>query len=685
MALHFESDRVSRRELLGGMAAGGAVWLSGCGGDGDGSDGSGENGGGGSESEEWEGAYAFVADLNPTEMNWLSPATPLRTLLYPPGQTVGPDGEFVSHLVESIEVGPEATTVRLVGDASWSNGEPMLGEDLGKFLELRRIMGPDPARVESGEVVPADWRHAWTGFEWDGRELVIESVPRLRDLATPFDVRSYLNSEVGRRSRFYYSGMWSTYQEEYANPWESEQRHEEAASWVVSTLNNPVVLNDNLRQSENVVSSGPWKLELVSSDDLRLVPHEGYPGMPGLTNFSKLRVVPAAHIDRASAVMRAGDGDAFQPKLGASGFFLKRGAVEQFPESVRQFDAAVSGGRGLILNHARDEVLADRRVRAAFMHLFDRGRLAENAREFGFKPVGIPGLDPAPADGTYYSEDVVSGLLDYERDFEEAARLLRAADFRKEGETWLKPDGSEFELPIMIVQSAQQDAPAPLMAQDLESRFLEFGISAQMVPLEQTSASQNFRNGEFTVAFDPWGASITTHRPYNRGATRYASAVGFRFNQRQQMGMFQPALSDLIESSDAISVIDPEDPENSGLRVGSLEPLKQFTVEAPPVGEPDGSLQEYPVVYLAARAVSNLGWGDAETDRQEALDTLLWVYNYDLPYLEISMEVPKMYHDVADWAIPAPDSPFWRSTTPIGGTAGIETALLHGEITAKEA
>jgi peptide/nickel transport system substrate-binding protein len=298
--------------------------------------------------------------------------------------------------------------------------------------------------------------------------------------------------------------------------------------------------------------------------------------------------------------------------------------------------------------------------------------------------VDVPGLDPVAE--SRYADDVVSGLRRYEGGTERAAELLRDAGFTKSGGTWKQPDGSDFKLPILVVQQASMDRPAPLMIQTIEGQLNSFGIGAQMVPLEQSSASEKFREGDFTTTLDSWAVALGNGRPYNRAAVRYGSAVGFRFNMRPQLGFFEDSLPSIVEESDGISWTNPESPSDSGIKAIDPEPLKQITVEAPPVGEPEGQLQEHPVAYLAVKALSEWAWEgeeSEETDQQAALERLLWVYNYDLPHFEITRTVPQIYHDVSEWNIPDPEDDTWRYNGPRAYPSGIVGAFLHGKIEAK--
>lgn len=658
-------DYLSRRRLLGGLAASGTAAFAGC---------SNRN------SDSGEGpVYRFLARISPTQTNWLHPRPPLDTLLYPPGQTLRPDGTVVPHTVESIDVDPRKTTVRLREGATWTNGEQLLGEDLGKFLELERALGPRPDRVRTGEIVPTRWQYAFTEFEWDGRELVLRSPNgRVADVAAEYGVWSYLNGEVGRRSRFYYDSIYTEFTSKFPDPWESAATHEEVRTYLQPMLDSPVFVNDGLRNPENVVSSGPWKLDTVGANRVELLPHEGHPTTWEGPAVPRVRIDPTNTIDLAVAALNSDQGDAFQPRIGGTGRFIQASAAADLPDHIRQFPGKIMKGAGVIANHGQNELLADRRVRAALMYAIDREETARNAHKVGYRPIEVPGLSPGAT--SRYSDDVVSGLRAYGQDQEKAAKLLAAAGFTKEDNVWITPGGTEFSLPILTVQEARIDRPSPLLVQSLEGQLTSFGIQAQLVPLEQAAASDKIQNGRFQLTADPFTVVHNIGTPYNRAAVRYASAVGFHGNRRPQLQFFDEELTSLVEESESVSWQNPENPGRSGIVVSDPEPLKRLTVEAPPLGEPDGALQDHEIVYLAARALTDWAWEGHESSQQEALETLLWVYNYDIPHFEIAHVVPQLYHNVDDWAIPDPDDDIWRYNGPRGYASALDGALLHGRI-----
>lgn len=656
---------IRRRQLLGTLAASGTLAIAGCGG-------GGNAGGEGTEGPE----YTFLADIQPTEVNWARPPPPLDLLLYPPGQTVAPDGEVVEHVVESTEIDPGRVRLRIREDVTWSNGDPVLAKDLGRWFRMFRALGPDPQRVERGEVVPDDWRFAVTGVEWDGRELVATTPDGLlQRLTTPFDVWSFFNARAGSTPRAYFDGMYSTYTEKYADPWASEKRHENAKAFLGVGLSNPAVANPDLRDPANVVSCGPWQVDRVAANGVRMRPHPGHPTVPRAANWQHLLIEPVTNINKAAAALKANAGDAFQPKLGGTNRFFSPNTSATFPQNFRQWDGKALEGQGLLLNRS-NEVLADRRVRAALLSVATPAELAESGHSIGERPVDVPGL--AAVDEGRLPDAVASGLRRYGPDRDRAAELLRAAGFSRSNGTWHGPDGSRFELPVLRGIPTRLDRPAPLLVQAFVSRLGEFGIEARMLPLEQTVAQKRFEAGDFVAALHTWPVLLGNGYPYHRAAWWYANAVGFGVNRRPQMGLFGEELTRLVDHHDSIGWTNPDRPETSGISVADPEPLKELTVEAPPVGEPDGSLREFPVVYLAIQVLTEWSWDG--TDGQDATATLVWVYNYDLPYLELTRTVPQLYHDTADWNVPPPDDPVWRHDGPAGYPSAIAGALQRGAI-----
>lgn len=664
---------LGRRAVLAGIAASGAVPLAGCGNGGNGGDG---NPGGGDGR-----TYTYLARIRPNSVNWALPPPPMPALLYPPGATIHPDGTVEPQIASSTEITPQRVALTIREGVTWTNGDPILAKDFGRWLEMFRVQGPAPADVERGAVVPADWRHAFTEIGWDGRELVATTPDGLLErLTTRFEVWSFVNGNVGATPRAYFEDIWSTYKAKYRDPWGDAKTLENARGFLQVALANPTIENPELRNAANVVSSGPWQVETAHANEIRMRPHDGHPTMPAGANWPTLLIKPSNQIDKAIFALKAGEGDALQPKIGGINRSLNPRAHESLPENVRKWDAKPFAGQGLLLNRKHDS-LADRRVRAALAHLADRPRLAETLNRIVERPVGVQGL--AGFDETVLPEGLRTSLRSYDRNTDRSAELLREAGFSKSGGSWQTPDGETWTLPVFkqLPELRVMRPPSPLLADAFVSELQAFGIQSELLGLEAAIAQKRFERGDFHVVMHPWPVLHRNGNPYHRAAWWYASAVGFGVNRRLQLQLFEDELPRLVAENDGLRWKRPDDADRSGIVVRDAEPLEQLTVEAPPVGETDGSLQSYPVVYLAVNAMTSWSWDEAK--RQEALEKLLWVFNYDLPHIEFTLTVPQLYHDTSEWDVPAPDDPAWRYIGPGGYPSGIASALQRGAIKAK--
>lgn len=664
---------VGRREVLATLATGAGVSLAGCGGTG----GTGPGNGGGGPGP----TYTFLAKIQPDSVDWAIPPPPLSTLLYPPGATIRPGGEVDNQLVASTEITPDRVELTIREGVTWTDGTPVLGKDLGRWLRMFRVLGPDPAAVESGSVVPTDWRFALTSIEWDGRTLVAKAPSGLLErLSTRFEVWSFVNGKVATTPRAYFGGIWSTYTETYSEPWRSESRLENARRYLRPALHNPTIENPGLREADNVVSSGPWQIESAHVNEIRMVPHDGHPTMPEGANWPTLRIRPTNQIDKAVLAMKSGAGDAFQPKHGGINRSLNPPAHESLPDTVRAWDGKAFSGQGLLMNRKHD-VLADRRVRAALAYVAENAQLATTLNRIVERPVDVQGL--SGFDGSALPKTVRTPLRSYDRNTERAAELLREAGFTRRNGNWHTSGGETFELPVFkqLPELRVMRPPSPLLANAFVKQIEAFGISTQLVALEPAVAQKRFDQGDFHVVMHPWPILHANGHPYHRAAWWYASAIGFGVNRRRQLQLFDADLATLVRENEGLRWKRPQHPESSGIAVVDPKPLKQLTVEAPPVGEPEGSLEDHPVAYLAVNATTKWSWD--EQKRQEALERLVWVFNYDLPHIELTRTVPQLYHDTQDWKVPGPDDPIWRYNGPAGYPSGIAGALLHGKIEAK--
>jgi hypothetical protein len=171
------------------------------------------------------------------------------------------------------------------------------------------------------------------------------------------------------------------------------------------------------------------------------------------------------------------------------------------------------------------------------------------------------------------------------------------------------------------------------------SQLRSFGIDATL----QTYSGGNFRSQKNAGELNAWPAE------YGLG---YASTVqsiwywmGRRLDWAKNHWRFYPQ-----EQVDQIEWSDGNQPETN--RPSTYEP---YVVRAPPVGEPDGALQDYQVAKRGMQA----RFPTSEEQFTENVKVLSWVFNYQMPVFPIANQRAQHFMDTAHWNWPAEDADEW--------------------------
>jgi peptide/nickel transport system substrate-binding protein len=136
------------------------------------------------------------------------------------------------------------------------------------------------------------------------------------------------------------------------------------------------------------------------------------------------------------------------------------------------------GGASILFNYGQFPEFADKRVRQAFAHAIDRGQTG--AVSFGDSSPGVRYMIGISEHfvPNWLDPQVVDGLNAYEHDPERASALLNDAGWRKEGEVWKKPDGSDAAYDLLFPVEFYS-APR----QDLAEQLTAFGFNIAPLPI----------------------------------------------------------------------------------------------------------------------------------------------------------------------------------------------------------
>jgi len=192
-------------------------------------------------------------------------------------------------------------------------------------------------------------------------------------------------------------------------------------------------------------------------------------------------------------------------------------ATHGFPTaSERSFESAgfrvlrppVYSGPAILFNLDKLKEFADPRARQAIAHIIDRE--ANGTVALGDSGKGVQfmtGFSDNQIDDWLSPEDKAK-LNKYELDPEKAAQLLTDAGWKKNGNSWVTPQGKPAEYEIQFPGTyADWSAAATNAAEQLSA----FGIKVTPRGADDKQAPVDIDKGNFQLAIQAWGASNHPH------------------------------------------------------------------------------------------------------------------------------------------------------------------------------
>jgi peptide/nickel transport system substrate-binding protein len=362
---------------------------------------------------------------------------------------------------------------------------------------------------------------------------------------------------------------------------------------------------------EEAYGSGLWQLDSRSGDEITLELHEGHP-QAGELNFSSLRGrnIPK---DQYVPILRSNGLDTLQVES----------EIGELPDNWFSEGKALAGGVALMPNHEH-EIFGQTEVRQALAHIVNTEEISQNHSEAVSNPVpptysGFPGSNI----DRYIGSELRGQMITY-NSLDEAERLLESVDFTKEDGEWFKPNGERWEPTVRSWTTPAWQTTTQTVVGQLE----RFGIGAEAQIMESSAFFADYPNGAFPIATEWWGAQQTPSPlfAYER------DMVGFGGSSMQY-----PA-----------------------------------EVEAPPVGEPDGSLQTYVIDDVLSEPLT----AENEEARMEGIRKLAWIRNYTLPNIPMMEMVSLNLFNTNRFSWPSEDHPGYQ----MGG--GPWWMLRNGDVTA---
>lgn len=568
-----------------------------------------------------------------------------ETGVWADGLWAGTGNVYYNWIEEPIEVTPTEITIRIRDDARWSDGHQITGKDIACIplhYTIRRGRPPYFTGDETND--PETIYAAFDDFEITDQSVTYRSSPGYFDTFWDLTIKKRLGTFYGPHLlpthiepyATYANAVITTAKKAYQNeinPWDYESNDPHKRSLVKKHLADRKYI-EKFSKPENVFATGAWDLvELKGSKEFIFEKNKHHRHADSI-NFDRFIYEYTSSDSRMHTALKTDRFDyAAKPYEGTT----PSEVVESFPGHIKQL--LIPGGiytgneLGITFTHPG---LDDRNVRAAIMYSLNHEAIATNIHSSAAVPVKTPGGDCWDVTDYVSQPWINENLITYHRDRERAATLMGEAGFTLSSGQWVSADGD----PLTLTLATSQDTPRwePTVA----SQLSEFGIQTSVRTLDETTFSNRVEDGEFPI----WTSSLNS-------ATNKAAATLFIWNaapqERQKYGIY------------------PEEQFEAGRfsRRGTPLPKTEerwsaFTIKAPPVGQPEGPLQEYHPSALALMFSTN----PPEAEFRRRVRTGLWLANWFLPALPITKKREQHFLDTAHWLWPT-DTSSWK--TFIGG------------------
>lgn len=581
-------------------------------------------------------------DLTLNMSDWQNFPWGIRKLIFsPPAYQNLYESEWHGILFENVEVSSGSVTVTVKEDANWSDGTPITGKHVRNHVLKSILMRVDTPRNELSSPNDAgapmllvrsptdggDWRR--DAIQVDGKSVTFKTKEGWFGKDAPWR-QSSIAREFWRANPV--SPAFDKYFEQFMEMDDPFGKNYDK----VEKLRGSIRSNEGLPGPTDFPTSGPFKLVETEGHKRILERHDGHP----FSEYTNWKEITAEYLKGSRAqrtALMSGHLD------GWSGSVPKR-TLNSLPKNIEEFRYDVPRGASINFRIQDDSfenpnTFGDVRVRQALQYAIDRKFLTQavsGETVIEASPISTPGAMGGLRE--YLDDSFLDTLNTYETDREKAASLLREAGFSKQSGTWNKPNGGPWSFKFQTSNSV------PHFETLVVKQLNDFGIDAQLYTMDDAVYQETLEGGKHAMIKGGWGGEMEKslsfpwwipQNPYQRGLH------GIWSDQEVQTW---------AEEIEKVHIDD-----NGYAHNFLADDLKDyFTIEAPPVGEPDGDLQEYD----AAWAAMMLDWGFQFDDRSydEVLKELAWVYNWYVPEIPIHQKKAQHFHDTKDWIVPSADA-----------------------------
>lgn len=590
-------------------------------------------------------------DLRPASLyGWDYPSYSLQRFLWETG--VWPDSIWVgtgdihyTWIEKPIEITPTEITISLRDDARWSDGQRITGRDIAIIpvsLSLRRLFPPYYAQEDTNE--PRDIYSAFDGFELPNQSVTYRSSAGHFDIFWDHHIKKRLGTFYGPHYVPTHLEPYDAYanavietarraQQGEITPWKQGSDAPSKRDLVQEYIRD-IQYAEKFGKAENVVTTGAWDLVKMGGAQEFVFEKNEHHRNADRINFETL-VLEYTPSDTAATRQHAA---LKADRLDYGSAVTPQSVAESFPDHITQLqvpgDIYTGNELEITLNHPG---MGDRAVRAAIMYALNHEAIAKNIHQSTALPVENPGRDCWDSTEWASQDWLDTNLITYETNREKATTLMLEAGFTRDGNQWISPDGKPLELTI----ATKTDTPRwePTVA----SQLSEFGIPTSVRSLSETEFSTRTDAGDFSLWIDDT-ASMTNTAP---------NMLGIWYHALRKPGKYGIYPKEQFVTGD-FSVGGEPVPKTE-------ERWSDFTIEAPPVGEPDGPLREYTPAVLPLAIWTN----PPEAEFRRRVKTGMWLANWFLPILPITKKLEQHFIDEAHWLWPT-DTPSWKHFTGEG-------------------
>lgn len=568
--------------------------------------------------------------------------------------------------LEDITITPTEVTVTIRDEATWSDGHPITGADIAIPHISRHIKASDfdpPYYATEEDTEPSLWWDAFDEFDITDKSVTYRSSPGYFDQFFDWLVRAELGNirafypimpthiepydafteavfETARRAQQGEINPWKGWDEPHIRP---DDPH--LASLIKKYLAKKGKYVAKFSDPDHILSTSAWDLIEINGPEAVFEPNPHHRNV-GNINFERLILEYTASEHRARAALRADRLDYAAPGP------TPQAVVESLPNHITQLQ--IPGGRGsgnelsLNFNHP---ALGNRKVRKALMYALDQSAIATNIHQSTALPVTTPGGDCWDATD-YVSKDWIDeNLTTYKHDRDRASSLMQDAGYTKDGGRWIAAAGESLTLQLPTTNET------PRWEQTVASQLTEFGIQTSVQTLNEATFEKYVDDGEFPM----WPESGTTT---SLAARTLVFWIGVPIN-REKTGIY------------------PKEQFQTGRFSVSGRPLplteeryEVFMIKAPPIGRPDGPLQEYHPSALAMGVFSN----PPKDEFRRRVKTTMWLANWLLPILPINKTLEQHFIDDAHWQWPT-ETPAWEAFNS-SGPKPMDEIIVSGAVRA---